>query len=392
MFAHRPNGQAQLLRTSESFFIFEENALLFLYYPILDVFDVLFSFFGKTHFNVFMIVSGVWMEQMLWPEIRRMLKVTHRWAASGRSPLFTLASLIALRSRVYAENENVTSAGWQVTLCDPIWHVSSQLISFTLLICTARMVQAYMQSRVYATVGLRRPSMCLPHSPALQKLATGLLLWARRVGDFDRLLQQRRANAGSGTLSACVGSGTRTRVLCRSIATIAAVDHVRQREECDQIGGLVKQQRQICKRHVDLMGAVRAGAQDAIDECQHQFRHRRWNCSTVDAATVFGRIVKSGIYEYLSIQWRTRNFNPYRKTLHVIASFPLFVFPSLCPVPGLRHAQGAARGGNSSLELGRQSKGDGEWESLSGVQGLSPGNGPGGQSSQKLKHFYEIAL
>ena len=73
------------------------------------------------------------------------------------------------------------------------------------------------------------------------------------------------------------------------------MDHVRQdREECDRLGGLVKHQRQICKRNVDMMGAVRVGAVDAIAECQHQFRHRRWNCSTVNAATVFGRIVKSG--------------------------------------------------------------------------------------------------
>ena len=85
-----------------------------------------------------------------------------------------------------------------------------------------------------------------------------------------------------------------------SIATIAAVDHVRQEEECDQLGGLVKQQRQICKRNVDMMGAVKAGAVDAIAECQYQFRHRRWNCSTVNAATVFGRIVKSGQFIFCS--------------------------------------------------------------------------------------------
>jgi len=34
--------------------------------------------------------------------------------------------------------------------------------------------------------------------------AAGLLLWARRAGDVDRLL--RRANTGSTTLSAYVGS------------------------------------------------------------------------------------------------------------------------------------------------------------------------------------------
>jgi len=82
------------------------------------------------------------------------------------------------------------------------------------------------------------------------------------------------------------------------MATIAAVDHVRQQEECDQLGGLVKQQRQICKRNIDMMDAVKAGAVNAIGECQYQFRHRRWNCSTVNTATVFGRIVKSGQFVF----------------------------------------------------------------------------------------------
>ena len=40
----------------------------------------------------------------------------------------------------------------------------------------------------------------------LQQRVAGLLLWARRVGDINRLLQQRRANAASATLSAYVSS------------------------------------------------------------------------------------------------------------------------------------------------------------------------------------------
>ena len=40
--------------------------------------------------------------------------------------------------------------------------------------------------------------------------AAGLLLWAQRAEDVDRLLQQRRANVGSATLSAYVGSWTQT--------------------------------------------------------------------------------------------------------------------------------------------------------------------------------------
>ena len=34
--------------------------------------------------------------------------------------------LIGLISLRWGKGRNVTSAGWQVTLCDPIWHVSSR--------------------------------------------------------------------------------------------------------------------------------------------------------------------------------------------------------------------------------------------------------------------------
>jgi len=47
-----------------------------------------------------------------------------------------------------------------------------------------------------------RPSAGL--SQRVRRTAAGLLSWARRAGDTDRLLQQRRANAGSATLSAYV--------------------------------------------------------------------------------------------------------------------------------------------------------------------------------------------
>jgi len=51
--------------------------------------------------------------------------------------------------------------------------------------------------------GVRRLSV--PASAHNSKpAAAGLLLWARRAGDIDRLLQQRRANAGSATLSAYI--------------------------------------------------------------------------------------------------------------------------------------------------------------------------------------------
>ena len=35
-----------------------------------------------------------------------------------------------------------------------------------------------------------------------------------------------------------------------------------------------------CKKHPGFMSSVKVGAASAISECQHQFRSRRWNCST----------------------------------------------------------------------------------------------------------------
>lgn len=36
------------------------------------------------------------------------------------------------------------------------------------------------------------------------------------------------------------------------------------------------------------------GAKTGIKECQYQFRQRRWNCSTVDNSSVFGRVMQIG--------------------------------------------------------------------------------------------------
>lgn len=59
---------------------------------------------------------------------------------------------------------------------------------------------------------------------------------------------------------------------------------------CDNIPGLVSRQRQLCQRYPDIMRSVGEGAREWIRECQHQFRHHRWNCTTLDRDhTVFGR-------------------------------------------------------------------------------------------------------
>jgi len=51
-----------------------------------------------------------------------------------------------------------------------------------------------------------RPSVYLSIAKSSKTAAAGLLLWARRAGDVNRLLQQRRVNAGSATLPAYLGS------------------------------------------------------------------------------------------------------------------------------------------------------------------------------------------
>merc|ERR1711935_1243628 len=43
--------------------------------------------------------------------------------------------------------------------------------------------------------------------------------------------------------------------------------------------------------YTDHMMHVGRGARNGISECQFQFRHNKWNCSTVEDSTVFGPIL-----------------------------------------------------------------------------------------------------
>ncbi|XP_068169355.1 protein Wnt-2 [Antennarius striatus] len=61
---------------------------------------------------------------------------------------------------------------------------------------------------------------------------------------------------------------------------------------CDNVPGLVTRQRQLCRRHPDAMRALGTGIRDWISECQHQFRHHRWNCTTAARdQNPFGRLL-----------------------------------------------------------------------------------------------------
>ncbi|XP_069759666.1 protein Wnt-5b-like [Narcine bancroftii] len=66
---------------------------------------------------------------------------------------------------------------------------------------------------------------------------------------------------------------------------------------CGQLSGLSQGQRKLCQLYQDHMVYIGEGAKTGIKECQYQFRERRWNCSTVDDTSVFGRVMQIGSRE-----------------------------------------------------------------------------------------------
>ncbi|KAK1340398.1 hypothetical protein QTO34_018967 [Cnephaeus nilssonii] len=81
------------------------------------------------------------------------------------------------------------------------------------------------------------------------------------------------------------------RPLPRYLAKLSSVGSISEEETCEKLKGLIQRQVQMCKRNLEVMDSVRRGAQLAIEECQYQFRNRRWNCSTLDSLPVFGKVV-----------------------------------------------------------------------------------------------------
>ncbi|KFB45524.1 AGAP010290-PA-like protein [Anopheles sinensis] len=63
---------------------------------------------------------------------------------------------------------------------------------------------------------------------------------------------------------------------------------------CYTLDALSSGQQKLCAQHTSIMPAISRGARAAIQECKHQFRNRRWNCSIVDDDTVFGPISNIG--------------------------------------------------------------------------------------------------
>ncbi|KAK3104883.1 hypothetical protein FSP39_012347 [Pinctada imbricata] len=83
----------------------------------------------------------------------------------------------------------------------------------------------------------------------------------------------------------------------RSLAKMSSVSTIETPQTCDSLVGLVKRQKKICKKNLEVMHSVKLGALNAIEECSFQFKNRRWNCSTVEARTIFGNVLKLGTRE-----------------------------------------------------------------------------------------------
>jgi len=67
------------------------------------------------------------------------------------------------------------------------------------------------------------------------------------------------------------------------------------RKVCGTLPGLVAQQVEVCQSYPDTITAVSDGARRGIRECQFQFRHERWNCTTRDDDySVFGYTLTRG--------------------------------------------------------------------------------------------------
>ncbi|OQV19782.1 Protein Wnt-4 [Hypsibius exemplaris] len=63
---------------------------------------------------------------------------------------------------------------------------------------------------------------------------------------------------------------------------------------CNNIPGLVDHQVALCKRNPEVFRQVTTAARMAIAECQNQFRLERWNCTTMNDSTVFGKTAIKG--------------------------------------------------------------------------------------------------
>lgn len=64
---------------------------------------------------------------------------------------------------------------------------------------------------------------------------------------------------------------------------------------------LRRKQRRLVRDNPGVLAALVKGANLAISECQHQFRNRRWNCSTKNflrGKNIFGKFIDKGTFNF----------------------------------------------------------------------------------------------
>ena len=97
----------------------------------------------------------------------------------------------------------------------------------------------------------------------------------------------------------------------RSIALSGSSNNFISKGSCDLVGKqLNHRQLQFCRRNIDVMNSVKNGASLAVSECQHQFRHRRWNCTTVqfERSPVFGNSANGGKNLFKALYYTSNHF------------------------------------------------------------------------------------
>lgn len=76
---------------------------------------------------------------------------------------------------------------------------------------------------------------------------------------------------------------------------------------CRKSRRLAGKQREICRKEIEIVEEVANGAKIALAECQFQFRHRRWNCTTTKRS--LDRVIRRGkTIFYINYNYGYNNF------------------------------------------------------------------------------------
>lgn len=85
---------------------------------------------------------------------------------------------------------------------------------------------------------------------------------------------------------------------------------------CGSIPGLVPKQLRFCRNYIEIMPSVAEGVKLGIQECQHQFRGRRWNCTTIDdSLAIFGPVLDKGTVSGRVAGWGGSGWGEGTRTL-----------------------------------------------------------------------------